>query len=257
MTRPTEHYNLRVSLESHLLETLRPLIGLIPGPLSDELSPLIFDAASSSQPPTPTISYDLLRSISKWARTEEGERELKLKDPPLDSKAYNMVALLAGTRTSPEKKFPLLSQSATRSESMAREINDRRAIVAILNALLSVICTGAAAWWAAQRTGWRDEWKVLLSLLLASIVAISEIGLYIIWESRHQGRPKVQRGSSPTSYSASNTGSDVGEGTSSAKVARSINDPLQMSTSVDPRQLSGSSKALRQRIGVESKLRLE
>jgi len=46
----------------------------------------------------------------------------------------------------------------TRSEGVAREISDRRAIIAVLNAILSVICTGAAAWWAAQRTGWRDEW---------------------------------------------------------------------------------------------------
>ena len=69
-----------------------------------------------------------------------------------------MVALLAGTRTSPDKKFPQLPHSLTRAESAARDIGDRRAIIAVLNALLSVICTGAATWWAAQRTGWRDEW---------------------------------------------------------------------------------------------------
>jgi hypothetical protein len=51
-----------------------------------------------------------------------------------------------------------LSHPSDRSENVARDISDRRAIIAVLNALLSVICTGAATWWAAQRTGWRDEW---------------------------------------------------------------------------------------------------
>ena len=83
---------------------------------------------------------------------------LQLKDPPLDPLAYSMVSLLAGTRTSPDKKFPALPRVPTRSEDAAREISDRRAIVAVLNAILSVICTGAAVWWAAQHTGWRDEW---------------------------------------------------------------------------------------------------
>lgn len=72
--------------------------------------------------------------------------------------AYNMVALLAGTCTSPGKKFPPMSRSPARSETAARNVSDRRAIIAVLNALLSVICTGAAVWWAAQRLGWRDEW---------------------------------------------------------------------------------------------------
>ena len=146
---------LRVSLEPHLVEKLRPLVHAIPAPLSAELTPLLSGTTSSS---TPTISYALLFSLSKWTRTEEGARELKSNDPPLDPLAYSMVALLAGTRTSPDKKFPQLSPSPSRSESVARNISDRRAVIAVLNALLSVICTGAATWWAAQRTGWRDEW---------------------------------------------------------------------------------------------------
>ncbi|KAI9440539.1 hypothetical protein H4582DRAFT_1811961 [Lactarius indigo] len=182
--------NLLVSLEPHLVETLRPLIGSTPSHISVELSALLPDenlSASQSATP-PMIPYALLQSISKWARTEEGETALKSRKPPLDSLAYSMVALLAGSRTSPDKKFPTLPRVPTRSEGVAREISDRRAIIAVLNAVLSVICTGAAAWWASQRTGWRDEWKVLLSLLSATIVAISEIGLYIIWETRREKR---------------------------------------------------------------------
>jgi len=152
---PPDSDNPRISLEPHLVELLRPLVDAVPTPLSAELSPLLSEQASS---PTLTISYALLRSISKWARTEEGASTLKSKVPPLDPLSYNMVPLLAGTRTSPDKKFPQLPQPSTRSEIAARDISDRRAILAVLNALLSVICTGAAVWWAAQRTGWRDEW---------------------------------------------------------------------------------------------------
>jgi hypothetical protein len=152
--------SLHVSLEPHLVETLRPLIDSIPSHLSVELSKLLPDGSSSTSQLTasPMIPNALLRSISKWARTEEGEMALKSKNPPLDPLAYSMIALLAGTRTSPDKKFPTLPRVPTRSEGVAREISDRRAIVAVLNAILSVICTGAAAWWAAQRAGWRDEW---------------------------------------------------------------------------------------------------
>ena len=151
---------LHVSLEPHLVETLRPLIGSTPSHLSVELSKLLPNESSAASQSTvsPMISYALLQSISKWARTEEGEMALQLKDPPLDPLAYSMVSLLAGTRTSPDKKFPALPRVPTRSEDAAREISDRRAIVAVLNAILSVICTGAAVWWAAQHTGWRDEW---------------------------------------------------------------------------------------------------
>jgi hypothetical protein len=154
MSRPPQP-NLSVSLEPHLVETLRPLVDTIPAPLSAELSPLLSETATSS---TPTISYALLQSISRWTRSEEAASALRSKNPPLDPLAYNMVALLAGARTSPDKKFPQLPHPSTRFESAARDISDRKEIIAVLNALLSVICTGAATWWAAQRTGWRDEW---------------------------------------------------------------------------------------------------
>jgi hypothetical protein len=158
MSGHPEYDTLPVSLEPHLAETLRSLVDVVPAPLSAELSPLLSVTKTTSSS-TPTIPYALLRSIARWARTEEGAKALKAKDPPLDPLAYSMVTLLAGTRTSPDKKFPQSSHSSSaRSENAAREISDRRAIVAVLNSLLSVICTGVATWWAAQRTGWRDEW---------------------------------------------------------------------------------------------------
>lgn len=179
---------------------------------------------------------------------------LKSKNPPLDPLAYSMVALLAGARTSPDKKFPALPRVPTRSEDAAREISDRRAIVAVLNAVLSVICTGAAAWWAAQRTGWRDEWKVLLSLLAATIVATSEIGLYIIWETRRERR----RLSTPSKGLPLSVGSvrggksrDIDEDASLESVHQG-NALSQTTSSVDPHQQIDR-QALRQRASVKPK----
>ncbi|KAI0272468.1 hypothetical protein BC834DRAFT_348659 [Gloeopeniophorella convolvens] len=179
--------SLRVSLEPHLATALRPLVRLIPKPLSAQLHPLLEDAPDASTP-TPTISYDLLSSVSKWARSEEGVATLSSQNLPLNPQSYSMVALLAGTRTSPDKKFPQGPQASARSGDAAKEISDRRAIVAVLNAFLSVICAGIAAWWISKHTGWRDEWRVLLALLVSSVVAISEIGLYIIWDSHYRKR---------------------------------------------------------------------
>ncbi|KAI9511596.1 hypothetical protein F5148DRAFT_1280690 [Russula earlei] len=242
--------HLPVSLEPHLQDALRPLADALPAPLSAELSPLLLEPASSS---TPTISYALLRSISRWARTEEGAWALRSKDPPLDPLAYSIVALLAGTRTSPGKKFPPPSRP---SENPARDISDKRAILAVLNALLSVICTGAAVWWAAQRTGWRDEWKVLLSLLAAIIVAISEVGLYMIWESRRRKTLpttiRTDRELSDSGYSVSNAESrDVPEHTSS-RLASLGDGHSQASTSVDPHE-PNARIALRQRLGTTTR----
>jgi hypothetical protein len=196
------------------------------------------------------IPNALLRSISKWARTEEGEMALKSKNPPLDPLAYSMIALLAGTRTSPDKKFPTLPRVPTRSEGVAREISDRRAIVAVLNAILSVICTGAAAWWAAQRAGWRDEWKVLLSLLVATIVALSEIGLYIIWETRRERR----RLSTPSKGPPRSVGTVRGDKSRDTDENASLESThlSQTTSSVDPHQQIDK-QALRQRAGVKPK----
>ncbi|KAH9995594.1 hypothetical protein BJV77DRAFT_1094131, partial [Russula vinacea] len=203
------------------------------------------------------ITNDFLRTSSvhiKMGTDRGGCRGTRVENPPLDPLAYNMVALLAGTRTSPNKKFPQMPHPSSRSEIAARDISDRRAIVAVLNALLSVICTGAATWWAAQRTGWRDEWKVLLSLLAATIVAISEVGLYIIWESRRRRRQpaktKADRGRLPSQDSAGHADThDAGMDTSS-KLTQ-LGEGSSQSTSIDPHQTSAR-LALRQRVGTAS-----
>uniref|UniRef100_A0A4S4LNA9 Endoplasmic reticulum-based factor for assembly of V-ATPase n=1 Tax=Bondarzewia mesenterica TaxID=1095465 RepID=A0A4S4LNA9_9AGAM len=173
--------DLTTSLEPHLLDTLRPLLSLLPPALDSELSPYLSPTPHASS--TQTIPYPLLLAISKWSRTAPGLSSLHSATPPLDPNDYTMIALLAGTRTSPHRKFPPVIRTDPAREAK-RAVNDKRMIVGVLNALLSVVGAGAGTWVAAQRTGWRDEWKVLLSFLVAAAVALSETVLYIIHDSR-------------------------------------------------------------------------
>jgi hypothetical protein len=204
---------LNISLEPHLQETLNPVVVHLPRSLSEQLETCL----NFQNQTTPTIPYSLLQSISQWARTPSGLTSLNNHDPALSPHDYTMISLLAGTTTSPERKFPAYIPRDPHADRK-REYNDRKAVTAVLNALLSIIGSGAATWWAAERTGWRPEWvcayylalvknsilirmffgksqKVLLSFLVAAVVAASETILYIIWELRRSGKsqPKLPR----------------------------------------------------------------
>ena len=142
--------DLTVSLEPHLHQALSDLLSLLP----QDLSSLISEELSLSE-----IHYSLLTQVSRWARTDAGQA--RLRGAQLDPRNYdNMVSLLAGTRTAPSSKPPPDPPANLQSaESRARrELSDRRAIVGILNGLLTIGCSGAAAWWAADKSGWKDEW---------------------------------------------------------------------------------------------------
>ena len=145
---------LNISLEPHLQETLSHIAVLLPKPLSDQLEPYLNHVQIPSQT-TPTIPYSLLQSISQWSRTLPGLATLKSHEPPLSPHDYSMIALLAGTITSPERKFPAYIPPDSHADQK-REYKDRKTVAAILNALLSIIGSGAATWWAAA--GWRPEW---------------------------------------------------------------------------------------------------
>lgn len=164
MVTKATHSELNVSLEPHLAETLHPLVPLLP----DDLSLKLMDALNAYETPSlstlsrktdmlPLIPYSLLSGISAWARSPSGTSKLSSQSPPLDPHGYSMVALLVGTRTSPERRFPDMP-NVTDDNDPQRAINDRRAIVALLNALLSIIGAGAATWWAAQHLSWKNEW---------------------------------------------------------------------------------------------------
>ncbi|KAF9005975.1 hypothetical protein BDQ17DRAFT_321705 [Cyathus striatus] len=174
--------DLNISLEPHLVETLTPLQSLLPSGIRDQLAPHL------SKPASLVIPYSLLHEISQWSRTSDGEKILNAHLPPLNPQDYTMVSLLAGTLTSPERKFGKWIPEKDPQEGEAQRTRDRKAITALLNALLSIAGAGIATWWAADKTGWRNEWKALLALFVSILVAIAEGGLYLIWQSRRQNR---------------------------------------------------------------------
>lgn len=161
---------LNVSLEGHLADSLRPLLVMLPEHLAAELKDVLdftlatpyitsHDTETSEHARVHTIPYTLLAAISQWARTPAAEDVMSGHEPPLRVQDYSMIALLAGTRTSPERKFSFVSSPPTHSQvSHARELGDRRAVTAVVNALLSIGGSGVATWWAAGRLLWREEW---------------------------------------------------------------------------------------------------
>lgn len=148
MATPTAGIN--VSLEPHLVEALKPVYGLLPQKVAQDLQPYVSDS------PPALVPYDTLLSVAKWARTDEGQR--KLKRNGLNASDYNMVALLAGATTSPERKFGTYVPPKDPEEVQRERLRERKAITALLNSVLSVGCVGFAAWWAGGRQGWQQEW---------------------------------------------------------------------------------------------------
>ncbi|KAG5721343.1 hypothetical protein E4T56_gene13000 [Termitomyces sp. T112] len=173
--KPTD--NLNISLEPHLVDALRDLRPVVPHDLADTLSQY-----TASTPP-PTIPYSVLRSVSQWASTT-GRETLRLRSPPLDPHAYSMVTLLAGTTTSPERNFGTYVPPQDPEEIEAAKSAERKSITSLLNGLLSVLGSGFAVWWAADKLRWKNEWRVLLALFASIVVAVAEAVLYLIWQSR-------------------------------------------------------------------------
>ena len=87
----------------------------------------------------------------------------------LNPRSYEMVSLLAGSTTSPERKFPPhMGETNDPLAHARREINDRKAVVTLINALLSIGGSGAAIWYATGVVGWRNEWVRIHSLYSTS-----------------------------------------------------------------------------------------
>lgn len=209
-----------ISLTRDLADRLEPLKPILPThfaalitslPPSPSPSPAVAPANSATTS-TPIVPYSLLYSISKWTRTEEGAAALSANS--LNPRSYEMVSLLAGTITSPDRKFPPHKPETNDPLTDARrEIGDRKAVVTLVNALLSVVGSGAATWYAAGVAGWGNEWvriyspaivplqlnpllnpqRTLFSLLFALLVAVAEGALFALWNSR-RSEPKGVRG---------------------------------------------------------------
>lgn len=143
----TASSDLTVSLEPHLIDALKPLFPLLPTALYTELSQELNKTE---------IRYGIVAEISKWCRSDEGANALKARN--MHPASYSTIALLAGTKTSPSSRLPPHVPPESAEQKSKREWNDRKALTAVLNALLSVGCSGGAAWWAADKSGWRDEW---------------------------------------------------------------------------------------------------
>ncbi|KAJ3517745.1 hypothetical protein NLJ89_g322 [Agrocybe chaxingu] len=168
--------DVNVSLEDHLAGTLKSIYPILPAALAGELAKYVTD------PIPPLIPYAMLLKISQWSRTTDGERSLKKNS--LNPHDFSMVALLAGSTTSPERKFGDYTPPKDPEEVEAERARERKAITALVNSVLSVGCMGLAAWWGTGGTGWKDEWRVLFAFFSAIIVAVAEAGLYLIWQSR-------------------------------------------------------------------------
>lgn len=69
-----------------------------------------------------------------------------------------MVSLLAGTATSPERFFGSYIPPRDPAEVQAEKNRERKSITALLNAILSIVGSAFATWWAAEKLGWRNEW---------------------------------------------------------------------------------------------------
>ncbi|KAJ3893331.1 hypothetical protein GG344DRAFT_15405, partial [Lentinula edodes] len=179
-------HSVNVSLETHLVSALEPLLFITDASLSTRLAQHLSD-------PMGIIPYDILLSVSRWSRSATGSSALRACSPPLDPNSYTMIALLAGTTTSPERKFGPYQPPQEPERLVAQEKRERKAITTIINGVLSIIGSGAAAWIGSERTNWRQEWRVLFALFVAVIVAISETALYIIWQSRSSSHPTTAK----------------------------------------------------------------
>jgi hypothetical protein len=133
---------LNISLEPHLAQSLEPIV------------PLLTDKNIDLR--AATIPYSTLLSVSQWARTSAGTKALC--SCSLDPGSYSMVALLAGTTTSPERYFGKYIPPPEPHEVQAEKARERKAITTLINGVVSVIGSGFAAYWASDKAAWRSEW---------------------------------------------------------------------------------------------------
>lgn len=153
--------DLNVALEEGALKRLQTIQDVFPPGLADKMKGILARTDSSSSPPAaqPTVPYSLLLAISRWARTDAGRESLLVHQPPQDPREFDMITLLAGSTTSPEKHFPMPAGGwAEEERARKRETNDRRAVTNVINAMLSIGGCGIATWYAAGATGWQNEW---------------------------------------------------------------------------------------------------
>ncbi|KAG8997777.1 hypothetical protein FRB94_007460 [Tulasnella sp. JGI-2019a] len=179
-----------VSVPSHLHDSLATL--LAPNLLPESLLLLLQTHVKPSTDASATeIPYDTLRQISQWAQTEPGR--VSLKNNTLNPSDYTMIAMLAGTLSSPSAKLAPYKRPLSPEEEAMVKSKERKAISALLNGFLSTIAVGVAMWWLGGSISMRTDHKVLLSVLGAIAVAVTEGILYWIWQWRYHNALHSQK----------------------------------------------------------------
>ena len=142
--------DINISLETHLLHILVTISPILPQHLANDLAQYLVN------PPPPSIPYKTLFAVSRWTRTADGQEALQTHSmKPHD---YSMISLLVGTTSSPEGKFGTYVPPKEPEQIGAERVNERKSITTLINALLSIGGVAFAVWWAADKTGWRNEW---------------------------------------------------------------------------------------------------
>ena len=144
--------DLNISFEGHLADTLAQLRDVLPNELASQL------AVYLTEPRPKTIPYSFIHAVSQWVRTPAGSSNVS---SPND---YSMVALLAGTTTSPERKFGTYVPPPDPDAVAAHASQERKQITTLINGVLSVGGSAMAALWASEHTGWKYEWVCVLSI---------------------------------------------------------------------------------------------
>jgi hypothetical protein len=139
--------SLDVLFESHLKDSLSRIKELLPPSQREQLSQSMGRS---------TVDYSLLLGISKWARSSVGETALRSSS--LDPSSFSMISLLSGATTSPNRIFPQYVPPPSQEVVAAERKKERQAITALVNAVLSVGGSGAGAYYASDKTGWKNEW---------------------------------------------------------------------------------------------------
>ncbi|KAF8318731.1 hypothetical protein DL93DRAFT_2132971 [Clavulina sp. PMI_390] len=226
-----------VSLLEHLHEILLPLTTLpaTPAELRDDLQTYVKPQLSDS---APEIPYDLLLRTSRWSNTAGAK--LALKDASLDPGDFMMISLLAGSVTSPKAVLGAYTPPPTALEVRRAAVKDRRAVIALINAIFSIVGVAVAAWKASSTAGWTPATRIGCAIASGVIVAIAEGGLYYIWSTRYSAsrRPvQVSSKAQPPIVSLTipqATDIDTAPGPSPAS-----DGPLSEETSLRRRQATG------------------
>ncbi|ADV24045.1 hypothetical protein I305_02473 [Cryptococcus gattii E566] len=236
-----------LTLPSHLTESIndllredlelpddlrRPLLEAINQPQTDVVAPLdIRDGLDSQEgrnsdgkqdstaiTSPPTIDFDLVERLSRWATSDKGR--ILLRQNELDPSRYTEISLLSGTEIyldpkelerlraaeNQEKPNPYLpSYLSPAPPSFGSEYrNLTRTLSTTFNVLFSILGSAGAVYVAAvSGAGYSREKGILLGILAGLIVGIAEGVLVVLFmgrveqdrKERHERGRKLMKGS--------------------------------------------------------------